>query len=124
MKIKCVDIGARIRREVEAQHWTYSEFAQAINCSRSSLYNIFNSTDISLQRLLLICKVLNIDLIGEIYSFNFEDWQISLKKNPCISIPLVNGSFDLSNIPYPILRLLKAEIDADPRLSVDNLDGV
>lgn len=116
MKNNPIDIGTRIRLEVEAQHWTYANFARAINCSRSSLYHIFNSTDINLQRLLQICKVLNVDLIGEAYRFDDDYPRTSRTLDPYISIPLTNGSFDLSKIPYPLLLLLKSEIDADPRL--------
>lgn len=119
MKINRIDIGARIRYEVEAQHWTYAEFARAINCSRSSLYNIFNSTDINLSRLIQICKVLNVDLIREAYLFEDNDIQTNGNTDPYISIPLNNGRFDLSKIPYQLLLLLKSEIDSDPRLIIN-----
>lgn len=120
IKINCVDIGARIRREVEAQHWTYSDFARAINCSRSSLYNIFNSSDINLRRLLLISKVLNVDFVGETYCIDCDDADQIKNAGPYISIPIIDGGFDLSNVPVSLIKLLKSKIDTDPRLSSES----
>jgi DNA-binding helix-turn-helix protein len=119
LKINTIDIGARIRREVEAQHWTYTEFAKAINCSRSALYNIFNSSDITIQRLLQISRVLNIDFLSEIYSFECDDTPQRPGTVPFLSIPLTSVSFDVSKIPYPLLEMLKSEIDSDPRMMSD-----
>lgn len=119
MKINCVDIGARIRQEVEAQHWSYTKFAQAINCSRSSLYNIFNSSDINLQRILQISKVLNVDFIREFYDLECDTEQRNYGAAPYIYIPMTGENFDFSKIPYPLLKLLKSGIDSDPRMSPD-----
>lgn len=121
LKVNAIDIGARIRREVEAQHWSYTAFARAINCSRSSLYNIFNSSDISLARLMQICKVLNVDFIGEIYSFDQLPDIHDRGDAAFISIPMTDGKFDLSKIPGPLLMLLRAEIDSDPRMPLSEI---
>lgn len=123
MKAKYIDIGARIRQEVDAQHWAYTDFARAINCSRSSLYNIFNSSDISLQRLLQISKILNVNFISEFCESRSPVSKSVCDSSPYISIPMTDGKFDLSKIPYQLLMLLRSDIDSDPRFSPDSLNN-
>lgn len=105
--MKPLDIGERIRQEVENQHWNFSDFARAINCSRSSLYHIFNSSDISLGRLIIIGKVLNHDFISEICS----NYSINYLHRPFIAIPFNGEQVDLSGIPDNILKMIKSQLD-------------
>lgn len=82
---KSVCLGQHIRRIVDGQHWNYSDFARAINCSRSSLYHIFNSDDISVKRLLQISRVLKYDFFSEIYD---EPLAIEINGQQFIAIPI------------------------------------
>lgn len=105
--MKPLDIGDRIRRKVEEQHWNYSDFARAINCSRSSLYHIFNSRDISVCRLIEISRVLNHDFIAEICSDNL----MSYDDKPFLVIPFTHKEIDLSGLPQHIIDMIRCQLD-------------
>lgn len=56
-----------IKAKVDEQGIGYAEFARRINCARTSLYNLFNSKSIDVERLLIISEVLNFNFIEEVY---------------------------------------------------------
>lgn len=96
--IKDLNIGLLIKKVVDEQHWSYAEFARAINCSRSSLYNIFNSRDISVLRLMRISEVLDYDFIEHIY----------FRETPAfLYLPLCHSGIDVSALPLEIVSMLK-----------------
>ncbi len=47
-----------------------ADFAKAIHCNRTNVYDIFTRKSIDIEQLLLISKVLNYDFISEIYLQN------------------------------------------------------
>lgn len=106
--MKPLDIGEKIRRKVEEQHWNYSDFARAINCSRSSLYNIFHSRDITLGRLILISKVLDYDFVKDISS---ESTAMLKPERPFIAIPFDGKELDLSGLPDSILEMIRSKLN-------------
>lgn len=104
--LKDIFIGELIRRKVDELHYSHSDFAKAIHCARSSLYNLFNSKDISVEKLLLISEVLHYDFLGEIYLKRFAP----VRNRPCIVIPLSDGNLDTAHLPAEIVEWLKAQL--------------
>lgn len=102
---KTIYIGKIIREKVDERGIGYAEFARRINCSRTSLYSIFNSKSIDIDRLLVIQEVLEFDFIHEIYLNNTKEEQRAL-----IQIPFKNGKADTSDLSQEIIAFLKQTI--------------
>lgn len=105
-KFKDIYIGKIIKRKVDERGLCYAEFARKINCARTSLYHIFNSKNIDVERLLLISEILEYDFIEEVY-------KKSKKTNfqfPCIVLPLTSEGIDISNLPQEFIELLKQKL--------------
>ena len=51
-------IGELIENEVRKSQWSITDFADAINCGRNNVYNIFKRNNLDVQLLLRISKVL------------------------------------------------------------------
>lgn len=105
--MKNIFIGKIIKDRVDELGMGYAEFARRIKCSRTSVYNIFESKSIDIERLIRISEILDYDFIGQIY----------LKKNPqyshtFIQLPYRNGLPILSHIPKEILEILKKQIES------------
>lgn len=114
--MKNIDIGKRIRQIADQQHWQLSDLARALNCSRSSLYHIFNSRDITLGRLIRISRVFNYNLLDEILRDIAAECPpaASAAENapkPFLAIPFVDSEIDISDIPLPVLRALRTKLD-------------
>lgn len=101
-----LNIGEIIKNKVDLSRWNYTEFAREINCSRSSLYNMFNSRDISLLRLLKICDVLGENILDEILCQNNCEKHAS----SFLNIAIRDGHLMLSDLPVEILRLLEKHL--------------
>jgi putative DNA-binding protein len=106
-KFKDIYIGKIIQQKVDERHISYAEFARQIHCARTSLYHIFNSKNIDVERLLLISEVLQYDFIGEVYLNRKEQ---AGKDSPCIVLPFKNRELDLSHLPQELLELLKQQL--------------
>lgn len=105
-RFKDVYIGKIIRAKVDEKGIGYAEFARRINCARTSLYHIFNSKSIDVERLLLISEVLDFDFIGEVYLGR----ETPTYSSTFLQIPFRNGSVDLSHLPKELFELLKKEV--------------
>lgn len=106
-KFKDIYIGKIIQQKVDERHISYAEFARQIHCARTSLYHIFNSKNIDVERLLLISEVLQYDFISEVYLSKKEQ---TGKDSPCIVLPFKNRELDLSHLPQELLELLKQQL--------------
>lgn len=108
--LKDIYIGRIIQAKVDEKGISYSEFARRINCARSSLYNIFNSKSIDVERLLLISEALNYNFIEEVY---LKEYRASVSETACIQLPLINGKIDVSSMPKEILLILNRAIEEE-----------
>ena len=109
--IKNIYIGKLIEEKVKERHLTYAEFARMIHCARTSLYHIFNSKNIDVERLLLISKVLDYDFISEVY-LKDNDTNTQNPSGPHIVLPLKNKDIDLSELPPEIIKLIKEKVNS------------
>lgn len=104
INVSDIDIGTWVKQIADEQRWSYVDLAKAINCSRSSLYNMFNSRDISVLRLLKLSEVLGYDFIGKLAGEN-KDISCGM-----LLIPFRNGHFELENLPESILSEIKKSL--------------
>ena len=104
---KDIYIGKIIQQKVDERGLSYAEFARKINCARTSLYHIFNSKNIDIERLLLISEILQYDFIEEIYLKRKR--QQSLLSS-CIVLPFNAEGIDFTTLPEEIIELLKREL--------------
>lgn len=106
-KFKDIYIGKLIQEKVDERGISYAEFARQIHCARTSLYHIFNSKNIDVERLLLISEVLQYDFINEVYLCKLKQAQ---EHTPYIVIPFKDQDIDTSDIPQVLLELLKKQL--------------
>ena len=65
--MKDVHIGSIIKQKVMESSMTIKEFADKINCERTTVYHIFKQKSIDVERLIKISEVLSYDFISEVY---------------------------------------------------------
>lgn len=106
-KFKDIYIGRIIQQKVDERHISYAEFARQIHCARTSLYHIFNSKNIDVERLLLISEVLKYNFIEEVY---LKKSETNVENYPYIVLPFKDQSIDFSQLPTELLELLKRQL--------------
>jgi transcriptional regulator with XRE-family HTH domain len=65
--MKNIHIGKAIKQKVQEHGLRVADFANAIHCNRTNVYDIFNRKSIDVEQLILISKVLEYDFISEVY---------------------------------------------------------
>ena len=108
---KNVYIGKLIEEKVKVRHLTYAEFARMIHVARTSLYHIFNSKNIDVERLLLISKVLDYDFISEVYMKDERNAYMDGCSGAHIVLPLRDKDIDLSELPPELIRLIREKVN-------------
>lgn len=59
-----IQIGAEIKRRLDASPMTVREFAKRLCIERNSVYNIFKQKSIDIDRLIKISQILNFDFLS------------------------------------------------------------
>lgn len=109
-KFKDIYIGKLIQQKVDERHISYAEFARQIHCARTSLYHIFNSKNIDVERLLHISEVLQFDFIGEVYRKGETGPKSEPLSGPYLMLPIVENRFDLTHLPPELRELLRRQL--------------
>lgn len=109
-KFKDIYIGKLIQQKVDERHISYAEFARQIHCARTSLYHIFNSKNIDVERLLHISEVLQFDFISEVYRKGEAGAKTGPLSGPCLVLPIVENRFDLNHLPPELRELLRQQL--------------
>ncbi|MDR2409463.1 MAG: helix-turn-helix domain-containing protein [Bacteroidales bacterium] len=65
--MKNIHIGNIIKQKLAESSMTIKEFADKINCDRTTVYDIFKRKSVDVERLIKISQALNFDFINEIY---------------------------------------------------------
>ena len=74
------DMGQMIKKAVKEQKMSVSDFAKAINCSRTNVYSIFGRKTITIDRLEQIIKVLKL---------NISDFIVMDRRKPNKSVAVI-----------------------------------
>lgn len=107
-RFKDIYIGKLIQQKVDERGISYAEFARQIHCARTSLYHIFESKTIDVERLLLISEVLGYDFFNEVYMR--KPPSDAGGNPPCLILPFKNNGIDVSHLPKELLELLKQQL--------------
>lgn len=65
--LRQIHIGELIRQQLVAKGMSFAEFARQLNVERTTVYNIFRSKSIDIERLIRISVILDYDFIAEVY---------------------------------------------------------
>lgn len=103
-----VFIGQEIKEKLDASGMSYAQFARSINCSRTTLYSIFNSKSIDVERLITISKILDYDFFYEVYGIGGNPSNLS--DSPCLLLPFRDGELELYNLSGDLLKQLQNAI--------------
>jgi predicted transcriptional regulator len=77
--LKTINIGSVIEHQFRINSMTLTEFADRLNCGRSTVYAIFKHDDIDMERLTEISEILNFDFIHACYFENkYNDSDMSV----------------------------------------------
>ena len=112
-RFKNIYIGHIIQAKVDERGISYAEFARSIHCARTSLYHLFESKSIDIERLLLICEVLEYDFISEVYGHHMDASVLNpanCADYPYLHLPIKENRIDLSHLPPHILTWLKEQL--------------
>lgn len=112
-ELKKINIGRLIQAKVDERHISYAEFARMINCARTSLYHIFNSKSIDIDRLLVISEVLHYDFIEAVYLKRDELATGGIGGGGGVVLPFREGHIDVSQLPRSLKELIMEGLVSD-----------
>ena len=104
--MKNIHIGSIIEQKVKESSMTIKEFADRINCERSSVYHIFKQKSIDIGKLKTISNVLGYDFINEIYQKK-DDEVVHLKQTVFIAVEIDADLLQKINLPDEFILLIK-----------------
>jgi predicted transcriptional regulator len=77
--LRTINIGSVIEHQFRNNSMTFTEFADRLNCDRSTIYAIFKRDDIDMERLIKISEILKFDFIHACYLGNkYNDSNMSI----------------------------------------------
>lgn len=101
-------IGKIIQQRLDDSDMSYAEFARRIHVARTSLYRIFESKSIDIERLILISDALDYDFIHNVYLAP----ESALAIQPAtIVLPIVGGRVQTGGLPPALRQLLRDSLD-------------
>ena len=101
-----IHIGSIIKQKVEESPFTIKEFADKINCERTTVYHIFKHKSIDIERLIKISEVLNYDFISEVYQKQ-DSGVIFPSQTIFIAVEVDADSLQQLILPKEFIRLVK-----------------
>jgi len=106
MKNMHIHIGPIIKQKVKESSLTVKEFADRINCERTTVYNIFKQKSIDIEKLMKISEALNYDFITEVYLK--QNGKITLPaKTIFIAVEVDSDSLKQLTLPDDFIQLIK-----------------
>ena len=104
--MKNIHIGSIIRQKVEESSFTIKEFADKINCERTTVYHIFKQKSIDVEKLIKISEVLDYNFISEVYQK--QDSNITPPTQTIfIAVEVDADSLQQLILPKEFIRLVK-----------------
>lgn len=106
MKIENIHIGSIIKQKVKEQSLTIKEFADKINCERSTVYDIYERKSIDSELLIRISEALNFDFYSEIY---LEKKTTHFSKKVLIAFEVEEKDIENLDLPEGLIKLLPSD---------------
>jgi transcriptional regulator with XRE-family HTH domain len=107
--MKNIHIGNIIKQKLAESSMTVKEFADKINCDRTTVYDIFKRKSIDVERLVKISQVLNFDFINEIYLKQPAKILPHTGETIFIAIEIDKNILRETDLPDSFLRLVKPD---------------
>jgi len=101
--MKYIHIGSVIKQKVAESSMTTQEFANRINCERTTVYDIYERKSIDSELLIRISKALNFDFYNEIY---FDKKTDHFSKKVLIAFEIEEKDIDNLDLPDGLMLLL------------------
>lgn len=105
-----IHIGSIIKKKVEEKKLSIAEFAKKIYCDRTTVYDLFKRSNIDIERLIRISKVLEYNFIEEVYLSKEEIKSESQEtEDPIlyIAVPINSKELDKMILPENFILLHK-----------------
>lgn len=100
-----IHIGPIIKQKLAQSSMTIQEFADKINCERTTIYDIFKRKSIDTEKLIRISQALDFDFIEEIY---YE--KDTLEEKPptvFIAVPVDKETLQKLNLSEQFIKLIE-----------------
>jgi predicted transcriptional regulator len=91
MEFNKIHIGQTIKQKLVEHNISITNFAKAINCSRSNVYNIFESQTIDVERLIKISVALNYNFLQDYFPSSARSDKI------LFTVEITNGKILVTN---------------------------
>lgn len=105
--MKNIHIGSIIKQKVIESTMTIKEFADKINCDRTTVYDIFKRKSLDVERMIKISQVLNYDFINEIYLKKPSKIPVINTTTTFIAIAVDKDILKKADLPDDFIRLIK-----------------
>ena len=104
--MKNIQLGSIIKQKFQETSITVEEFAEKINCERTTVYDVFKRKSVDSELLIKISEALNFDFYNEIY---FNKQTNNFSKKVLIAFEVEEKNIDKLNLPDELIKLLPAE---------------
>jgi len=101
--MRYIHIGSIIKQKVAESNMTIHEFADRINCERTTVYDIYERKNIDSELLIRISEALNFDFYNEIY---FDKKTDHFSKKVLIAFEIEEKDIDDLHLPDKFTKLL------------------
>lgn len=93
--MKEIHIGSIIKQKVLESPMTIKEFADRINCDRTTVYDLFKRKSIDVEKLIRISHVLDYNFIEEVY---FKSSKIAKLESQSVFIAIEINKHEIENL--------------------------
>ncbi|MDR1348952.1 MAG: helix-turn-helix domain-containing protein [Prevotellaceae bacterium] len=105
--MKNIHIGNIIKQKLAESSMTVTDFADKINCDRTTVYDIFKRKSLDVERLIKISQALNFDFINEIYLKQPSKIYSNTDDKIFIAVEIDTNILRESDLPDSFVQLIK-----------------
>jgi transcriptional regulator with XRE-family HTH domain len=103
--MKNIHIGSIIKQKLDESSMSIKNFADIINCDRTTVYDIFKRKSIDVERLIKISQALHFDFINEIYLKQPD--RINTTDKIFIAVEIDKNMLPELDLPDNLIQLIK-----------------
>jgi len=104
--MKNIHIGSVINQKLSESSMSIKEFANRINCQRTTVYNIFERKSIDSEQLFRISEALNFDFYSELY---LEKKTTQFSKKIFIAVEIEEEKIGNFTLPDELIKLFSTD---------------